>query len=183
MGMILAPSGPGSIRFEVGGHLVERADGWCPGRSLRTGSLLCLELRALASNITLVEGSFRQPRFLQENPSIDPGANAYIDTLGYIALVDLAFEELLSDLEKLGESRGMGLPSPGVSPRDSRSPYPENEWAKEEVHGRGRRPAKVYREWLARRSILVAQGFRHELADPWDSFKKLLRTSRDSSRG
>jgi hypothetical protein len=144
---------------------------------------LCLELRTLGSNITFVEGSSRQPRFLQENPSIGTGANAYLDSLGYIAMVDLAFEDLFTVLETLGESRGIGPPSPRGSLRETRSPYPENEWAKDQVHGRGRRRAKVYREWLARRSELVAQGLRVELADPWDSFKKLLRTSRESSRG
>jgi hypothetical protein len=102
MGMSLAPSGAGSIRFEVTGYLIERADGWCPGRRLRTGPLLCLELRTLGSNIIFVEGSCRQPRFLRENPSIGPGANTYLDSLGYIAMVDLAFEELFTGLETLG---------------------------------------------------------------------------------
>lgn len=182
MGMGFAPSGAGSIRFEVTGHLVERADGWCPGRRLRTGPLLCLELRTLGLNLTFVEGSSTQPQFLQENPSIGPGANAYLDSLGYIAMVDLAFEELFTNLKTLGESRGIGPPSPRGSLRETRSPYPENEWAKYQVHAQRRRPATVYREWLARRSRLVAQGLRHELADPWDSFKKLIRSPRDSSR-
>ncbi len=180
LGMTSGRSGTASIRFEVAGHLTERADGWSPGRRLRTGRLLCLELRALGSNLTWVHGSFQQPRFHRENPGIDPADSAYLDGLGYVATLDLAFDGLCSELGSLGESRGIAQPSPGNSPREARSPYPENEWAKDQVHLRGRRPANVYREWLARRSRLVAQGLRHDLADPWDSFKKLIRPPRDS---
>ncbi len=182
LGMTSCRSRAASIRFEVAGHLIERVDGWVPGRRLRTGQLLCLELRALGSNLTWVHGSFQQPRFHQENPGIDPADSAYLDGLGYVATLDLAFDGLCSELGSLGESRGIAQPSPGDSPREARSPYPENEWAKDQVLLRGRRPAKVYREWFARRSGLVAQGLRHDLADPWDSFKKLIRPPRDSPR-
>lgn len=182
VGMTSRQSGTASIRFEVAGYLIERADGWSPCRRLRTGQLLCLELRALGTNLTWVDGSFQQPQFHQENPGIDPADSAYLDGLGYVATVDLAFEELFSEVAKLGESRGIAQPSPGVSLRETRSPYPENEWAKDQVHLQGRRPATVYREWLARRSRLIGQGLRHELSDPWDSFKKLIRPPRDTPR-
>ena len=183
MGMSLAPSGAGSIRFELAGHLVERADGWCPGRRLRTGPLLCLELRTLGSNITFVEGSCRQPQFLQENPSIDPVANAYLDSLGYIAMVDLALEELLSSLKAYSEESPIPLSYPKSTLSDGRPRLPENEWAREQVHRDGRPPAEVYREWIERRIELARQGVRPELADPWQSFKQLLRTRERSFHG
>lgn len=183
MAMTCGRSRTASTRFEVAGSLTERADGWGPGRRLRTGKLLCLELRSLGSSLTWIQGSFQQPRLHQENPQIDPAATTYLVDHGYIATVDLAFEELFTELANSGESRGIMLLPQGSSPRGPRSPYPENEWAKEQVHLQGRRPATVYREWLTWRSKLAAEGLRHELADPWDSFKKLIRPPRHPSHG
>jgi hypothetical protein len=84
-------------------------------------------------------------------------------------------------LQSLGEALRLAFPgwielpdiAAGGRRRGGRPPNPANEWAREQVNNLGRPRREVYPEWLER------LGEREqELADPWDSFQKVLRVGR-----